>query len=193
MPWHRSLLGYHGCDASLARSLVLRESHLRPSRNEYDWLGNGAYFWEDDPKRAFEWASTLAQQPNSSIEEPAVVGAVLELGNCLNLSEQASLDLLLEAYEDFQQVVKRYGLQLPKNTGEGYKAHYLDCAVFEFLHKKRKQQDEPPFDTVRAFFIEGTELYPTAGVRTLDHVQLCVRNPAVIRGFFLPALEPRVP
>jgi hypothetical protein len=29
-------------------------------------------------------------------------------------------------------------------------------------------------------------LYPGAAVRALDHVQICVRNPARILGYFLP-------
>lgn len=29
---------------------------LRVSRNDYDWLGNGIYFWEDSYQRAFQWA-----------------------------------------------------------------------------------------------------------------------------------------
>ena len=57
-----------------------------------------------------------------------------------------------------------------------------------FLHQLRAEQHEPPFDTVRGFFIEGAPVYPTAGLRSLDHVQICVRNPASIIGFFRPNL-----
>jgi hypothetical protein len=39
---------------------------------------------------------------------------------------------------------------------------------------------------VRAFFVEGQELYATAGLRSLDHIQICVRNPRSIIGYFLP-------
>jgi len=39
---------------------------------------------------------------------------------------------------------------------------------------------------VRAFFVEGEPLYENAGLRTLDHVQICVRDPRKIIGYFLP-------
>lgn len=32
--------------------------HLEPSDNPWDWLGKGIYFWEADPIRGYEWAST---------------------------------------------------------------------------------------------------------------------------------------
>jgi hypothetical protein len=62
----------------------------------------------------------------------------------------------------------------------------LDCYVIETMHKMQKELLEPPFDTVRGVFPEGKELYPNAGFREKDHVQICVRNPNCIKGFFLP-------
>lgn len=62
----------------------------------------------------------------------------------------------------------------------------LDCAVFETLHKFRSDNDEQPYDSVRGVFWEGGELYPNAGFREKDHIQLCIRNPNCIKGFFYP-------
>ena len=36
------------------------------------------------------------------------------------------------------------------------------------------------------YFWEGDELYPNAGFREKDHIQICVRNPNCIKGYFLP-------
>ena len=43
------------------------------------------------------------------------------------------------------------GDQPLQNKGRGLRARYLDKAIFETLHKLRKQEGKPPFDTVRAF------------------------------------------
>ncbi len=44
------VLGFHGCDAQVGEDLLAgRHTHLRESKNKYDWLGNGIYFWENDP------------------------------------------------------------------------------------------------------------------------------------------------
>jgi hypothetical protein len=48
-------VGYHATSAAVAR-VTLEEARFRQSRNPYDWLGDGAYFWEAAPERAWEWA-----------------------------------------------------------------------------------------------------------------------------------------
>lgn len=62
----------------------------------------------------------------------------------------------------------------------------LDCAVIEVLHKARENGGFPQFDSVKGVFWEGKELYPNAGFREKDHIQICVRNPNCIKGLFLP-------
>ena len=63
---------------------------------------------------------------------------------------------------------------------------YLDCAMMESRHQLRREEGKPEFDTVRGFFIEGSELYPSAGFRELDHIQICVRWLLQIIGYFWP-------
>lgn len=43
------VIGYHGCDREVAMAVVTRRVELRSSNNDYDWLGHGIYYWEDDP------------------------------------------------------------------------------------------------------------------------------------------------
>ncbi|TSA32147.1 MAG: hypothetical protein D4R64_16610 [Porphyromonadaceae bacterium] len=40
--------------------------------------------------------------------------------------------------------------------------------------------------SVRGVFFEGKELYPNSGFREKNHIQICVRNPNCIKGYFLP-------
>ena len=56
----------------------------------------------------------------------------------------------------------------------------------ETLHHLRREAGAPALDTVRGFFFEGRELHPGAGFRELDHIQICVRSPRQIIGYFLP-------
>lgn len=92
------ILGHHGCDAAVAERL-LAGVPFQISRNTYDWLGFGAYFWESDPERGLQWAR-LMQQRGAPITAPAVVGAVIDPGWCLDLTTQASLDVIRTAYEE---------------------------------------------------------------------------------------------
>ena len=62
----------------------------------------------------------------------------------------------------------------------------LDCAVISTLHKLRQNAGLPPYDSVRGVFWEGDELYPGAGFREKNHIQIAIINPNCIKGFFLP-------
>jgi hypothetical protein len=181
------IFGYHGCDESVAR-LILDGGHLKPSTNPWDWLGHGIYFWEKSITRAAKWSREMASPPNSVIHKPAVVGAIINLGNCLDLADPESAELVTMAYQHFTAEYLASASKLPRNKGPESKARFLDCAVMNHLHDLAESMGRPPFDTVRGFFNEGKPVYPTAGLRSLDHVQICVRNPKCILGFFKPAV-----
>jgi len=182
------VLGYHGCDRALAHRVVSGKAELRPSKNDYDWLGHGIYFWEDSPRRALRWAQKerRAPEPRVKIRTPAVLGAVIDLGNCLNLVDAEALELVKAAYQTYRAICQASGKEEARNKGRDFGARLLDCAVLETLHQIREETGAVAFDTVRGFFVEGEELYPGAGMRGQDHVQICARSPKQILGYFLP-------
>jgi hypothetical protein len=177
------ILGYHGCDLSTAERVALGKEELRKSTNAYDWLGSGMYFWEDSPDRAYRWAK---ENQSGKIKKPAVLGAIIDLGHCLNLIDTEHLALVRAAHDAYMVLCKKSGLTPAVNAGHGMKARYLDQAVFHTLHQLREADNDQPFHTVRAFFVEGESLYPNSGLRTMDHIQICVRKPDSIIGYFLP-------
>jgi hypothetical protein len=70
-----SFLAITGVTAPSAKPRFQGEA-FKPSNNEYDWLGPGAYFWEANPIRGLEFAG---EPQRKSIREPFVVGAVIDL------------------------------------------------------------------------------------------------------------------
>jgi hypothetical protein len=64
-----------------------------------------------------------------------------------------------------------------------------DLGKVKFLHLTRIESGLKPFDSVRGVFIEGQALYPGAGFHDKNHIQICIRNPNCIKGFFLPRVE----
>jgi hypothetical protein len=153
------------------------------------------YFWESDPKRALEWARQLKKRPftaKQKISLPAVLGAVVSLNNCLDLLDVKSIEIVRVAHREFLRASKNAGIETPKNFGgDDRRARYLDCAVINFLHQKIEEKEPPfndltPFDSVRAMFPEGKPLYPDAGFRKHNHLQICIRNADCIKGLFVP-------
>lgn len=187
------VIGFHGCDRSTFNKVVCSGEELDPSINDYDWLGNGIYFWEQNYERAYDWALDLARR--GKIEEPAVIGAVIDLGYCLNLTDSHYTGLLQNEYELMLHEFELLSLEMPKNAGRTNDKllRRLDCAVIEHLHARmsaRKLSGDSegvePFDSARGLFSEGKEIYPLAGVKEKTHVQICVRNPNCIKGYFAP-------
>jgi hypothetical protein len=189
------VLGFHGCD-KLTRDKVICEKGilLEQSKNEYDWLGGGIYFWENNYRRAIDFAHFLKNNPphnkKQKIKEPAVIGAIIDLGYCLDLLDTENLKLVKEGYKLLKGTNEKYGLSIPENVplfkdGDLIK-RFLDCAVIESIHQFNKDKGKPEFDTVRSVFFEGDDLYENAGFKEKNHIQIAVRNPNCIKGFFIP-------
>lgn len=184
------VLAYHGCNLDTAHEL-LGGSPFQPSTRDYDWLGAGSYFWENDPVRAYQWAT----EPRRKFDHPSIVGAAIELGNCLDLTTQLGIAAVKVAYNDFIAMAQKNGTVTPKNvdpskdpTGDKI-LRRLDCAVMNYLFEIQKtaqviDPNSQPFSTIRALFPEGGELYPDAGFWEKTHIQICVREPEQILGVF---------
>ncbi|MDE7247482.1 MAG: hypothetical protein K2N43_06315, partial [Lachnospiraceae bacterium] len=120
-------------------------------------------------------------------EEPAVIGAVIDLGFCLNLSDYGCTQALRKAYDLLEYECESAGSDLPKNKGKGDKPlRRLDCAVIERFHKMNKDLNRQEYDSVRGIFFEGDAIYPESGILAKTHIQICVRNPNCIKGYFAP-------
>ena len=88
------VVGFHGCDKSVVDAVIAGKTELLASANDYDWLGNGIYFGENNEDRAWQWAKQLSTRKSSSVKEPAVIGAIIDLGYCLDLTDSFYLQEL---------------------------------------------------------------------------------------------------
>lgn len=173
--------------------MLAGKASLTASENDYDWLGHGIYFWEHNAPRAYEFACEVRDQRHGrkrKLSRPAVVGAIIELGNCLNLLDSGSIQIVRDAYLDLVRLQVEAGERLPENSGgPGKPLRRLDCAVMEMLHTTREDRGEPLLNTVRAAFIEGGAIYDGAGFHEKTHIQVCVRSLSSIKGYFRPLDE----
>lgn len=179
------VLGYHGCDAASAEK-ILSDNQFKQSTNDYDWLGHGVYFWESDPKRGLDFAKQQASRLSGpKVENPVVVGAVLDLRACLDLSTLAGTQLVAEAYHTAMEMFETAKGPIPKNSPDKDSlVRRLDCAVLNILHDIQSKNKFPEFDSVRGIFVEGSEIFPGSAIREKTHTQLCVRNSECILGVF---------
>jgi hypothetical protein len=187
------VLGYHGCDEEVGKKALFGDLDLIQSDRNYDWLGPGIYFWESDPVRALEWAK-------DKVTAPYVLGAVIDLGNCLDLTVRQNLELVRGAFDGLVAARLAEGKPIPRNrdsrrdVSRDKLLRELDCAVIRYLHDSIELQRAAggeavlfkPFDTVRGLFREGEPIYPESGFYERTHTQIAVRSLSCIKGLFQP-------
>jgi hypothetical protein len=177
------VIGFHGCDKSVAKCVVARKDpHLIFSKNKYDWLGSGVYFWEQNYQRAIDWAKdpkNIHPINSKPIKAPAAIGAIIDLGKCLNLLDGKSIEVVKRTHELTMDLFNTAKNTTPKNTKKG---RFLDCAVINSVNTVFGEE----YDTIRGMFPEGYPVYETSGILDKSHIQICVRNLNCIKGYFHP-------
>lgn len=173
--YQRQVVAYHGCDEAVADA-ALRGATLKPSSNDYDWLGTGVYFWEHGPARAMEWARFM--KTRKKVSKPAVVGALIQLGHCFDLLDVRLTEVLREMFPEFQRTIEAEGNVMPAND-PARRLHRLDCAFLNWAIPIVEKCAGLRFQTVRGVFIEGAPLYPTAQIFIKSHIQIAIRDPSL--------------
>lgn len=187
--YERWVFAYHGCDREVRDHVLSGQGELRTSENRYDWLGRGVYFWEYGFERANEWATQ--QKVRGRLNEPAVLGAIIHLGNCFDLLDLRYPQILETAYPDFISALTSSGNSPPKNApltpdDPDFLLRDLDCAVLNWAIERFEITSNLKHHTVRGLFQEGTTAFPGSSIKRKSHIQIAVRDPACILGYFLP-------
>lgn len=189
MIYQRQIIAYHGCLKQRFTDALLDGVAPPPSTEKYDWLGSGIYFWEHGPERALEWAEGKAKREGKPRKDARVLGAIIQLGECMDLLDRKATGLLAQAYPAFVDSLPA-GTPLPRNQtasdSDDLLLRYLDRAVLEFTIKMLEDATGRRVQTVRGAFWEGGPVFEGAGVQLMSHVQVAVRDTSCIVGYFRP-------
>jgi hypothetical protein len=187
MDYQRLIIGYHGCDEETCQKVLEGRDTLRPSSNEWDWLGQGIYFWEYGLERAWDFANVQKKRKEKIGEPfgmPAVIGAVIQLGQCFDLFDVRFTRILQKAHQQYLESRKSLNETIPTNNIKTGK-HNLDRSVFDYLFANIKHNDQP-YQTLRGIFVEGRPIYEDTLICEKTHIQIAVRDPSCIVGYFRP-------
>jgi hypothetical protein len=161
-------IGYHGTNSDAAERILSTRFDI--SRNEYDWLGDGAYFFQDAPVRAMEWARQRFG------ENAAVVGAEIDLTDCVDLLDIPWERVIVRTFERYVEHLTQSGLPIPQQSRG---AHRMDRGVLNYL-VDRMAASRMYMRSVRAVFPEGEPIFPGSALLSRAHVQIAVRDPAAV-------------
>jgi hypothetical protein len=121
------------------------------------------------------------------IANPAVLGAVLRVGNWLDMSTQQGISEFKSAVESVFQSHAR-----PPKNKEAFPGdpdlllRRLDKAVFVEIHRRRVSAKLPEYEAVRSPFSQGIALAEDCRFTEHAHIQIALRNQNAIVGWFLP-------
>ena len=156
--------GYHGT-SSEAANMILREG-FQISRNTYDWLGDGVYFFQDASARAWEWA--FKRHGNGG----AVIGAEIRIADCMDLLDVSWNPVIFDAYDSYLKNLRDSGQAMPRQFGG---AHRLDREVINYTVGVLSESGIR-IACVRAAFAEGRPVYPGSAIYDRAHIQIAVRD-----------------
>jgi hypothetical protein len=162
-------IGYHGTSQAVAQ-VILRDGFTF-SRNIYDWLGDGVYFFQDAPHRAREWA----QQRHG--QDGVVIRSVIRLDDCLDLLDIQWNVFLEAAYTSVVEASQRSSVPLPRQTGG---AHRLDRIVVNYAVDMLLADYSMTVRSLRGVFGEGGPVFPGSAILDRAHVQIAVRDLSLI-------------
>ena len=163
----RIVEGYHGTYIQAVDDILSHRFEI--SRNEYDWLGDGIYFFEYGRERAWEWAEEKYGA------EAAVIGAKIALIDCMDLLDTKWMRVLIDAYDGFLDILKQSSLAPPRQTSG---AHRLDREVINYAIGELGRISME-IRCVRGAFREGRPVYPDSAIFDKIHIQIAVRDQEV--------------
>lgn len=135
-------------------------------------MGDGVYFWQDAPARAWEWAEAHHG------DDAAVIHSLIRLDGCLDLLDISWEQSLRDTFTRLQALSVGTHQSLPRQTPESL-AHPLDRTVLNFAVVQFANAGAS-IRTIRAAFQEGAPIYPESHLFSRSHVQVAVRDPALI-------------
>jgi hypothetical protein len=134
------VIGFHGCERSIRDQLLNKPNEIIYSRQPYDWLGHGMYFWENNYTRAFQWAEDKMRR--GAIQNPAVIGGVLYLDYCCDFLDAKYIQMLKVHHKAMADFHKAGGKEMPQNKDLPQDKHKdkilreLDCASLSICIRK---------------------------------------------------------
>jgi hypothetical protein len=164
--------GYHGTSAERAGAIM--QNGFKLSRNDYDWLGSGVYFWQDAPLRAWDWAK-------KNHEHPAVIRSsiVMEEEKSIDLLDIGWFEILSEQYSKFVEYLKYEKRSLPPQPITS-KRHLLDREFLDYVCETLGKAGSDQIHVIRAAFTEGNPIFNNSAIFNLSHVQIAVKNTQII-------------
>jgi hypothetical protein len=162
------VVGHHGTSQQIADQVL--SGGFLVSKNAYDWLGDGVYFWQNAPLRALSWATKTFGT------DGVVIEADIEVRDFINLLDIEWMSWLADVHDQYLVELKEKGQAPPVQTE---RAHRLDREVINFGIEILEQSGHSVRGVIGSFR-EGRPVFPNSALYSESHVQIAVRDLSLI-------------
>lgn len=149
---------YHAGELAEIDCLIRQGFGIRHSSSQGNWLGDGVYFWENDPVRAEEWQI----QRNKG----AILECEIDTSFLLNLLVKNEYST--EFYGRAGQIANHLSLRNQKDAQK----FDLDNQIFKAIQKSF--QLDKGLCGVRMAFYLGESITPDGNLYENQHIQICL-------------------
>lgn len=181
---------YHVTEQTNGTSILA--TGFNRSRNSYDWLGYGIYFYQEAPKFAIHWATK--ERVEGAFTDPCLLGIDIEYRGFLDLLDYGQIDILRAVYDGLSKKAgKRFSKikskQKPFIVGGPPSGHALDRYVIEAAARLLQKQGIA-IRAVRAVFLSGQPIYDKSHLTDREHIQIAVRDPSLLSAPWQETADP---
>jgi hypothetical protein len=195
----RVVRAYHGTTFSTAVDIFHHRKPIQLSDKPGNWLGVGAYFFEENLTKAVDWALVQVglRARLGAFHSPAVLEADLDLTDCLDLCSSESHQILAAIAGKLQlagALAQQHGPELASFGGAGSSGksfviadypmsaqfaddHYADKQVIDALVAELAREGRS-VTSVRASFACGQQPYSNSHFFSDTHTQIAVIDTA---------------
>lgn len=170
-----SINGFHGTHEKAAVAICESNTYTYNHRDDH-WLGQGVYFFKDDPDQAMSWA--YSQVENG--EKACVIKSMIKVEDeaILDLDTRTGIFKLDSLIKRHRSLFEEFDLSLgvPKENGDSEKR--LRCMIYDLLPSDIKVIQKY-FDIKNQPKVIKNPLMGTLGINMFS-VQVCVRDQSVI-------------
>lgn len=165
--------GYHATSRPAANEII--RSGFVASRNDYDWIGCGVYFFQDAPMYARDWCTNYRRTERVGLEDCVVLRCEVRYRDWIDLCDSAWMSQL----RGMADLVPAGITQDPFLSGASATRHWFDYQLIE-LTVDALEQKGVSVRAVRSPFLEGMPVAANSHFHDCQHVQIAVRDTSIL-------------
>lgn len=182
MGYYIYINGFHGTDIN-ATEEILKTKKFKTRTNLRHWLGQGTYFFRDDPVQAMSWARITVQEKMGTRDKTMKANVIkasipVHSSKYMNLNSREGLEKLNRLIVRIEESVFKLGYSV-QETNRIDQEHKFRCMILDLIPKEIIKVIESSFSSHTPSFLKNKEYKELMGLE-MHSIQVCVRDNKLI-------------